>query len=487
MTPAKPAGAATAEPYRSTVQAEARDGFGRLLIAEWTKLRTVPRWTLTLLAAVLITVVVALLTAAGTESSGSGDRPVDSARRQIIDLGHYTYLPLGGDGSVVARVTSQQGGGGWAKAGLMIRGSAERATPYAALMVTPGHGVRLQTGYKGDGAGGGAGSAPRWLKLTRAGATVTGYESADGRGWRRVGSVRLKGLPPSALAGMFVAAPDETKVRRMFGGESVDGQPSVTRATFDHVSASPAPPGAQWRDRASPGGPAADPSMDGRTQAGGTFTLTGSGDVGPNEFADDTTRTTLTGVLIGQAAIVALAVLFVTSEYRRGMLRTTFAATPRRGRVLAAKAVVAGLAAMAAGLAAAFGAVLLAAPLQRSNGLSPPSLADGAVLRAVLGTAALLAVVAVFTVAVAVIVRRSAPAITVVLMVLLLPQIVATGLPLSAARWLERLTPAAGFAIQQTVVRFDRAIGPWTGFGVLCAYAAAAMAAALWLVRKRDT
>ncbi|MFG2091375.1 MULTISPECIES: hypothetical protein [unclassified Spirillospora] len=140
----------------------------------------------------------------------------------------------------------------------------------------------------------------------------------------------------------------------------------------------------------------------------------------------------------------------------------------------------------AAGLAAAFGAVLLAGPVLRSNGLAPPPLGDATVLRAVVGTGALLGVIAVFALAVAVIVRRSAPAITVVLLLLLVPQIVATGLPLSAARWLERLTPAAGFAIQQTVTQYDRAIGPWAGFGVLCAYTAVALAAAAWLVRRRD-
>ena len=98
----------------------------------------------------------------------------------------------------------------------------------------------------------------------------------------------------------------------------------------------------------------------------------------------------------------------------------------------------------------------------------------------------LIGVVAVFSLSVAVIVRRSAPAITIVLLLLLVPQIVATGLPLSAARWLERLTPAAGFAIQHTVPRFDQAIAPWAGFGVLCGYTAAALAAAAWLIRKRD-
>ncbi|MEU8120705.1 ABC transporter permease subunit [Spirillospora sp. NPDC049024] len=479
-------GPAAATSYRSTVEAGARDGFGRLLLAEWTKLRTVRRWILALPAAVLLAVLVALLSAAGSESTGSGDGPSDPARLQTIDLGHYTYLPLAGDGSIVARVTSQEGGGAWAKAGLMIKGSADPGTPYAALVVTPGHGVRLQTGYKAGGAYGGAGAVPRWLKLTRDGTGVTGYASSDGRDWRRVGSVRLEGLPKTALAGMVVSAPDKVEVRRMFGGESVSGEPSATRATFDHVSVTPAQPGAVWRDRGAMDGPAADPSLDGRTGSGGTFALKGVGDIGPNAFADDTAKTTLAGVLIGQVAIVVVAVLSVTAEYRRGMLRTTFAASPGRGRVLAAKAVVAGLAALAAGLAAAVGSVLLAGPVQRSHGLATPSLANGTVLRAVLGTAALLAVIAVFSLAVAVIVRRSAPAITIVLLLLLVPQIVATGLPLSAARWLERLTPAAGFAIQQTVARFDRAIDPWAGFGVLCAYTAVALAAAAWLLRRRD-
>ncbi|WP_433461371.1 ABC transporter permease subunit [Spirillospora sp. CA-128828] len=478
----------TTTSYRSSVEAEASDGFGPLLMAEWTKLRTVPRWMLALLASVVLTVLVALLVAAGSQSTGGGgDRPSDPALLEITDAGHFTYQPLAGNGTIVARVTAQDRPDAWAKAGLMIRSSTKHGAPYAALVVTPGHGVRLQTGYETGGAGGGTGTVPRWLKLTRSGTTVTGYQSPDGRGWTRVGSVRLKGLPHAALAGMVVAVPAEIQVRRQFGGESVSGHPIGTTASFDNVSVSPAQPGASWRDRGGPGGPAGPGSdLDGRTESGGTFTLKGMEDIGPNEFAEDITELTLTGMLIGQAAIVTLAVLFVTAEYRRGMLRTTFAASPRRGRVLAAKAVVVGLASLAAGLVAAFGAMLLAGPLQRSHGMNVPSLSDGAVLRAVIGTAALLAVIAVFSMAVAVIVRRSAPAISIVLLLLLVPQIVATGLPLSAARWLERLTPAAGFAIQQTVTRFDQAIGPWAGFGVLCAYAAAALASAMWLVRRRD-
>ena len=54
--------------------------------------------------------------------------------------------------------------------------------------------------------------------------------------------------------------------------------------------------------------------------------------------------------------------MFITAEYRRGLIRTTLAASPRRGRVLAAKAVVIGAVTFAAGLVAAAVAVILGAP-----------------------------------------------------------------------------------------------------------------------------
>jgi ABC-type transport system involved in multi-copper enzyme maturation permease subunit len=379
---------------------------------------------------------------------------------------HHT---LSGDGRLVARVATQEDSHPWAKAGLMIREGTDPGSWYAAVMVTPDHGVRLQSDFTTDVAGG-TDSAPRWLRLTRAGDAITVDESPDGSAWRRIGTVERDGLPRSVEVGLFVASPDAVEVERQFGGENISGNTTTGRATFDHVRLTPAQqqPTGPWRD------------------SGGPFTLTGSGDIGPNDFAEDTTRTTLNAALVGLMAIVALAVLFVTAEYKWGAIRTTLVASPRRGRVLAAKAIVIGAATFAAGVAAGLGAFLLSAPLLRSNGVTPASLADGPVLRAVVGTGALMAAVAVFSLGVAVILRRSAAAITVVLLLLLIPQLLASGLPLSVAMWLERLTPAAGFAIQQTVDRYDTAIGPWAGLGVLCGYAATALAAALWLLRRRD-
>ena len=45
-------------------------------------------------------------------------------------------------------------------------------------------------------------------------------------------------------------------------------------------------------------------------------------------------------MMIAQIAAVVLGALVVTTEYGTGMIRSTFAAVPSRGRVLAAKAVV---------------------------------------------------------------------------------------------------------------------------------------------------
>ena len=75
-------------------------------------------------------------------------------------------------------------------------------------MLTGAHGVRLQYDYTGDIAGPElAGGTPCWLRLTRSGATVTGYESVDARTWIRVGSAHVAHLPQIVQAGLFVTSP----------------------------------------------------------------------------------------------------------------------------------------------------------------------------------------------------------------------------------------------------------------------------------------
>ncbi|HEV2372321.1 MAG TPA: hypothetical protein VGS19_09135, partial [Streptosporangiaceae bacterium] len=119
--------------------------------------------------------------------------------------------------------------------------------------------------------------------------------------------------------------------------------------------------------------------------------------------------------------------------------------------------------------------------------------------RVIVGTGALLAVAAVLAVAIGALVRRSAVAVAAVIVGIVLPYVlgVARFLPIAAAEWLLRVTPAAAFAIQQSTPQYPQVLdqytppqffplSPWAGFAVLCGYAALALALALYLLRRRD-
>ena len=115
-----------------------------------------------------------------------------------------------------------------------------------------------------------------------------------------------------------------------------------------------------------------------------------------------------------------------------------------------------------------------------------PSLWTPLSLRAVLGTALVMAIVAVLSLGIGTLVRRTAAAVTVVIAVVVLPRIIGAFLPVPVELWINRITPLAGLSIQQTRDRFDYALGPWQGLAVLCAWAAAALALAWWSLRRRD-
>jgi len=462
----------------------------RLILAEWTKLRSVRRWVITLAAVVGLTVLVTVIEASSRSGDAEEGEPLEQP--DFADELHFVHQPLSGDGSIVARVVSQEDSHEWAKAGVMVKDRLEVGAPYAALLVTPDHGVRLQWDFGNDVAGSEGGAPPRWLRLTRSGDVVTGYESSDATNWEEVGEVDLDDLASTVEVGLFVTSPQSMEIERQYGSSFVHEEPTLGEAVFDHVRVEAADgtrsPDRGWRDYDA----SIEPGLGGSAESNGVFTLTGSGDVGEvwRPFGDDMVQTSLAGATVGVLAAVALGALFITAEFRRGMIRTTFAASPGRGRVLAAKAIVLGGSTFGAGLVASVVAFLVSQrsfrTTTRTPGLPELSLADPTVLRAVVGTAVLFALVSVLSLAVATIVRHTAVAIPVVILPLLVPAIVSTGLPLSVANWLTRLTPAAGFAVQQTIERYDTAIAPLVGLGVLAAYAAVALGVATMLLRRRD-
>ncbi|WP_344833327.1 hypothetical protein [Nonomuraea dietziae] len=112
----------------------------------------------------------------------------------------------------------------------------------------------------------------------------------------------------------------------------------------------------------------------------------------------------------------------------------------------------------------------------------------------------MLAAAAVLALALGALFRRGAAAVAAAIALILVPYLLATTsvLPVGAAQWLVRLTPAAGFAIQQSIPEYPYMTGhyapsagyyplpPWGGLAVTCAYAAIALAAAIVLLRRRD-
>jgi len=208
----------------------------------------------------------------------------------------------------------------------------------------------------------------------------------------------------------------------------------------------------------------------------------------------DTTKLSLTGVDLGQALVVILAVLVIGGEYGSGMIRTTLAATPRRATVLAAKAVTLAGAVAAAGTVAVLGSLLAGRLILPGHGFTtarshpPLSLADGPTLRAAVGSVLYLVLIALLSLGVATVVRDSAVGIGVVLALLYLFPILSpvVGDP-HWQRLLQQVGPmSAGLAVQATTDLRSLPIGPWAGLAVTAAWAAAALSAAGLLLRLRD-
>jgi ABC-type transport system involved in multi-copper enzyme maturation permease subunit len=252
-------------------------------------------------------------------------------------------------------------------------------------------------------------------------------------------------------------------------------------------------------------GPNGVPLPGALRQAAGSLSVTGSGDIGPLTPSTGSVislQRALAGTFFGLIPLIVVAAMFITAEYRRGLIHVSLTAAPRRGRLLAAKAVVIGAGGFVAGLVAATLALAVGTPRLRGTGIPLWPVSVLTQTRMVVGTAALLAVAAVLALGIGTIVRRSAPAVAIVIVVIFVPYLLVLG-PLQGANgegptWPLRITPAAALAVQQALPQFYQVISiyrpsdgyypyrPWAGLAVECAWAAAALALAFFLLRRRD-
>jgi hypothetical protein len=505
----------TRTPYRPS-QRVGRDGFLQLLHAEWTKFRTVRGWVAGMVVAALMVVLVALLAGVSSNQKGAPPVPIGPGGEPVTDSFYFVHQPLAGNGSITVSVSAlrssiptgpadlQPGIVPWAKAGLIIKQSTRQGSPYAAIMVTGSHGVRMQDTYVNDTAGlpGPVSAASvRWLRLDRSGDAITGYASADGTHWTKVGTAHVRGLGPTAQGGLFVASPPSVH------GMGTRG--SVSTAVFGELRVQGRWAGGTWTgDQVGPESPSfagyPQNTSGSFTGSDGGFTVTGAGDIAPAVRETLPTGGTLGDILTGTfAALIAVIVvgaLFITTEYRNNLIHLTLAAGPRRSRVLVAKAIVLGVVTFVAGLAGAVVAAPLGERLARAHGVYIFPVASSTELRVAFGTAALLAIASILALSVGTIFRHSAGAVTTVIVAIVLPYILIANpfMPASVSNWLTRVTPAAAFAVQQTLVPYHQVtsistpyngyypLAPWAGLAVLACYAVVSLAVAAVLLHRRD-
>jgi ABC-2 type transport system permease protein len=209
------------------------------------------------------------------------------------------------------------------------------------------------------------------------------------------------------------------------------------------------------------------------------------------------------GLGLGQLAIGTLGVLVITSEYSTGAIRSSLLAVPRRYPVMVAKGLVFAALVIVIGEIVAFVSFFIGVALVNGHVVSghlkvaghvvtvhhtiTVSLSQPGVLRAVVGSGLYLTVLGLFALAIGGLIRHTAGAIIAVIgMVLVIFPLTAL-LPYSWGAHIHAYLPTiAGQLITQDQPSAGQLLSAWQGFGVFCAWTALLLAAAIYLLQRRD-
>lgn len=198
-----------------------------------------------------------------------------------------------------------------------------------------------------------------------------------------------------------------------------------------------------------------------------------------------------------QLVVSVLGALVITGEYGTGMIRSTFSAVPKRLPALFGKATVFALATFLVGFVALTISLLVAVPVLASGDITV-DLADGSLWLTIVGAAAYLALIGLFSLAIGALIRNSAGGIAAALgAILVLPTIISIFTAITMAEWvanLSNLLPSnAGsrmYAYPVEAIQDPFMVGtplePWQGALVLLVWIAALFVLASVLLKRRD-
>ncbi|MGW9117738.1 ABC transporter permease [Streptomyces sp. NPDC055663] len=180
----------------------------------------------------------------------------------------------------------------------------------------------------------------------------------------------------------------------------------------------------------------------------------------------------------GQIAAISFGATAISSEYLNGALRISLAAVPRRNLFYAAKIALVGAPALAVGLVTSFGAFLVG---QLFMGEYAIDLGEPGALRAAFGGGIYLALMALFAAGLAVVLRSAVAVLSLLIPFVLIVSFVVGDVAGGAAQYLP--DRAGQLVLHQNP---GGSLGPWGGLAVTTAWAAAALLAGWWALRRRD-
>ena len=200
---------------------------------------------------------------------------------------------------------------------------------------------------------------------------------------------------------------------------------------------------------------------------------------------DPTQRSIRPMWFLAQLAFAVLGVMTVTSEYSTGMIRTSLAAVPRRIRMMSAKLLVFGVAAVIVGeiisvASFSIGQVLI-------HGKAPSaSFGQHDVVRVVLGAGLYLLCIGLLGAGFAVLVRHAAAGIALVVGVLFILPGIAQALPTSWSQPIEKYWPTNAGQQLMFIHRDRHTLTAWVGFGEFAVFTLLVIAVSFWVLERRD-
>jgi ABC-type transport system involved in multi-copper enzyme maturation permease subunit len=196
--------------------------------------------------------------------------------------------------------------------------------------------------------------------------------------------------------------------------------------------------------------------------------------------------TSLNGVAFAVVAFGVLGVLLMSGEYGTGMIRSSLTAVPRRLPVLWGKLAVFTGTIFSVSLVASFISFFVGQALLSSHHLGVSITAPHA-LRSVIGAALYVTAAGLIGVALGALLRNTAAGIATFAAVFFVIPPLAGLLPASISNHLAPYLPSnAGGGIWGGAANVHNALSPWTGFALLCGYAAVLIGAGAWRLRRSD-